>query len=178
MCGFAFFLSLEQSIKVFLARTHKKSTCKSMAGVWSSLKFDINLCSRGTGPLKAPLQHCGSTKAQTSPCFGSGCLGLQGIQIIPFISSGNCNNHWGFCNPTFNDLNTGRSSSSEISRTGSVFRESVDICLQIPFKSLVEITPVKKNTKRKAHVLTNSYQRMGLREAQESKATSLGWGLS
>lgn len=66
-----------------------------MAGVWSLLKFDINLCSRGTGAA-APLQHRGSTKAQTSPWFGSGCLGLQGIQIVPFISSGNRNNHWGF----------------------------------------------------------------------------------
>lgn len=49
-----------------------------------------------------------------------------------------------------------RSGSWEISRTGSVFRESVDICLQNPFKSLVEITPVKKdktkkNTKRRGH---------------------------
>lgn len=112
-----------------------------MAGVWCLLKFNTNLCSRGTG---APLQHRGSRKAQPDPglAVAAWCCRISKLSHSFHLATETTTGD--ICNPTLNDLSMAGSSSSEISRAGSVFRESVDICLQNPFKSLVEITSVKK----------------------------------
>lgn len=88
-----------------------------------------------------------STKAELVPGLAAAAWGCRVPKLSHSFHLATETTTGEICNPTLNDLSMARN-SSEISRTGSVFRESVDICLQNPFKSLVEITPEKKQQKK------------------------------
>ena len=169
MCGFAFSHPSVQSIWFFSPRIHEKPLeIHGGSLVFIKTWHEPVLQRRwGHSPF-APSWQCERTGPGLAVAAGV-CRAstlLHSFHLAAETTAGD------ICNPGVNDSvahwGMARSSGLEISRTGSAFRETVDVCLQSPSESLEEITPLKSHHQKDRVVYwQTSYQRLGLRQ-QES----------